>query len=127
MLHHTTQSSPMSLCCRQDSLEKIARSFLGFDAIIQKEGLAPSDAEVGAATSTYLVWLLLVLYGGCISVSSLMVNIPATSLHMYLFCHACTQVTEEYEKGAQSFKDAGQDFDAERLREQATETVKVDA
>ena len=46
---------------------------------------------------------------------------------MYLFCHTCTQVTEEYEKGAQSFKDAGQDFDAERLREQATETVKVDA
>ena len=47
----TTQSSPMSPFCRQDSLEKIARSFLGFDAIIQQEGLAPSDAEVGAAMS----------------------------------------------------------------------------
>ena len=51
----STQSSPLSPFCRQDSLEKIARSFLGFDAIIQQEGLAPPDAEVGAAMS-WRVW-----------------------------------------------------------------------
>lgn len=43
---HKPYKHPLSPSCRQDSLEKIARSFLGFDAIIQKEGLAPSDAEV---------------------------------------------------------------------------------
>lgn len=39
-------------------------------------------------------------------------------------CLMC-QVTAAFERGAQSFKEAGQEFDAERLREQATETVKV--
>lgn len=34
-------------------------------------------------------------------------------------------MTAEFERGAQGFKEAGQEFDAERLREQATETVKV--
>jgi hypothetical protein len=42
-------------------------------------------------------------------------------------CCITPQVTEEFERGAQSFKDAGQEFDAERLKEQALETVKVNA
>ena len=63
----------------------------------------------------------------CTSLTLLTVTIL---MHPYVctcFAILATQVTEEYEKGAQSFKDAGQDFDAERLREQAAETVKVGA